>query len=437
MIQQRLDNEQQPPDALSRNSPMNHITADQQAPRRSFAASIINRVGAKLLALGIPLINLSKDAFLKPAQRQTGFSDFGEFFSEKGLQILLRSLEREGNLNLLGRRGVKRDCIRLLSNILRITNDLKRYPEIQDAPLRRPLFITGLPRTGTTFLHNLLACDPKARVPLMWELYLPSPPPTSKTRKNDPRIEVARKRVERLLKIAPHLSLLHPLDPEGPDECFHLFKNSFMTPAFVLMANVGEYLEWLYAQDMMPAYRCYRRQLQLLQWRCPGEYWTLKSPSHLPFLDSLLTIFPDARIIQTHRDPLKVVLSFCSLVLTGWQMSSDRIDIKQIGSQCLRILKESVDRSIAVRKATRRSQFFDLHYRNLVDDPIGTVRRIYYHFDLDFGSQMEKGMERYLSTTHRVKEATHRYALDTFGLNKRAVRQMFSDYTKKFNIRPE
>ncbi|OPX36341.1 MAG: hypothetical protein B1H11_07615 [Desulfobacteraceae bacterium 4484_190.1] len=416
---------------------MNHITADQQAPRRSFASSIINRGGAALLALGIPLLTFSKDAFLRSAQNLTGLSDFGDFFSEGGLQILLRSLEREGNLTLLGRRGIKRDCIRLLSNNLRITNDLKRYPEIQDVPVRKPLFITGFPRTGTTFLHNLLACDPRARVPLMWELYLPSPPPTSKTRKNDPRIEVARKRVERLHKIAPHLALVHPLDPEGPDECFHLFKNSFMSPAFLLMANVGEYIEWLYAQDMMPAYRYYRRQLQLLQWRYPGEYWILKSPSHLPFLDSLLTIFPDARIIQTHRDPLKVVPSFCSLVLTGWQMSSDRIDVAQIGSQCVRTLKESVDRSIAIRKSTPKNQFFDLYYRNLVDDPIGTVRRIYQHFDLNFDAQMEKRMGRYLSKTQHIKGATHKYTLDSFGLNKRLVRQIFSGYIKNFSVKPE
>lgn len=403
----------------------------------SSLARIINRVGAPLLRAGIPLVNLSKDSLLKSARRRTGLSDLGRYFSREGFQILLQSLEKDANLHILGRRGIRRECLRLLCNNLRIQDDLKHHPEIVKGPIRRPVFIVGLPRTGTTLLHNLLACDPSARAPLMWELYHPSPPPTTETRTSDPRIAIAKRRVRRLLKVAPHLTLIHPMDPEGPDECFHLFKNSFMSPAFMMMANVSRYLRWLYAQDMVPAYRYYRKQLQLLQWRCPGDHWILKSPSHLPFLDSLLSVFPDACIIQTHRDPLKIVPSFCSLVLTGWRMSSDRIDLKEVGNQCLKNLGVSVDRGMATRESARKNHSFDLQYRDLIADPIGSVHRIYRHFDLNSGSQMQKRMELHLYATRRAGKGIHRYALDTFGLKAAEMKQIFSAYVRKFNIEQE
>jgi hypothetical protein len=400
-------------------------------------ARIINRVGSPLLRAGIPLVNLSKDSLLKSARRRTGLSEPGRYFSREGFQILLQSLEKNANLHILGRRGIRRECLRLLCNNLQIQDDLKHHPEIVKGPIRRPVFIVGLPRTGTTLLHNLLACDPSARAPLMWELYHPSPPPTTETRTSDPRIAIAEKRVRRLLRVAPHLALIHPMDPEGPDECFHLFKNSFMSPAFMLIANVIPYMEWLLAQEMTPAYRYYRQQLQLLQWRCPGEYWILKSPSHLPFLDSLFAVFPDACIIQTHRDPLRVVPSFCSLVLTGWQMSSNRVDVNNVGRQCLNILKIFLDRSMAVREPGRTDQVFDLQYTDLVLDPIAAVHRIYNHFGLNVGSHMEKRMGRYLAETRRYRNGRHEYSLGAFGLNKEEIGGMYSDYIKNFSIEME
>jgi len=275
---------------------------------------IINWIGDTLMWLGIQIVSLSEKKIFENATQEIASSDWPENSHQIALEVLLHSFDNEANLSTFGRVFLNREFTRILTNNLKIQKDIRRYPKITEVAIQRPLFITGLPRSGTTLLHNLLAQDPSVRIPLMWELYQPSPPPETETRDTDPRIELTVDMVHKLYNFVPQLSTIHPLFPTGPDECIQLLKNSFMSHSFSLMGDIPSYLEWLEKQDMIPVYKFYRQQLQLLQWRTPGQPMILKSPSHLFAIDALLKVFPDASVIQLHRDPIKVIPSFCSFL---------------------------------------------------------------------------------------------------------------------------
>ncbi|MDY6855962.1 MAG: sulfotransferase [Thermodesulfobacteriota bacterium] len=326
---------------------------------------------------------------------------------------------------------------RLLVNSLRIQEDIKRNPEILDVPIHRPMFIVGLPRTVTTLLHNLLAQDPAVRVPLRWELLRPSPPPGIETRGTDPRIKYAQNEMRRLRIFAPQVFLIHPLNPTGPDKCIHLFKKGFASFSFSMLCNIPKYLDWLFQQDMIPTYSYYRNQLQLVQWRCPGKYWILKPPSHLFSFNALFAVFPDACVVQTHRDPLKAVASFFSMVPIIRKMYSDHEDLKQIGKSCLSLLSMAFDRAIKTREKAHTQQFCDVRYHELIDDPIGIVKDIYRYFGCDMDLRIETGMKCWLRDNSQHKSGVHRYSLDLFGMDPYRVKQCFAGYMERFKIRAE
>jgi hypothetical protein len=400
-------------------------------------AQLFNRLGAVLDWLGLSFADLSEESLFSAVRYQTGLSDWENDFGRLALRVLLKSLEKESNLSCLGRIRMKRECTRLLVNSLRIQEDIKRNPEILDVPIHRPLFIMGLPRTGTTLLHNLLAQDPAARVPVRWELLRPSPPPSIETRDTDSRIKYAENEVRRLRIFAPQVFLIHPLNPTGPDECIHLFKNGFASFSFSMLCNIPQYVDWLFQQNMIPAYSYYCKQLQLLQWRCPGKYWVLKSPSHLFSLDALFTVFPDACVVQAHRDPLKAVASFCSMVTIIRKMYSDQEDLKQIGESCLSLLSMALDRAMKTRETANTHRFCDVNYQELIDDPIGIVKNIYRCFGYDMDPHMEIDMKRWLRNNPQHKSGVHRYSLDQFGLDSYRMKQRFAGYMERFKIRAE
>lgn len=398
---------------------------------------LVNRAVSALSQTGLPVAELSEATLMRVAQAKTGLSDWGGDDFRASLRVLLDSYERDADLTPLGRVSVQQDLIRLLWNRLRIQDDLKRHPEILQESIRRPLIIAGYPRTGTTLLHNLLAQDPQARVPLAWEFAWPSPPPTRENRDRDWRSRVARLYEAGIRALAPQLSSIHPLSPTGPEECSLFFQHQFASIIFYLGANLPTYLEWLLERDMTADYRSYRRVLQLLQWRCPGEHWALKSPQHLIALDALLTVFPDACIVQTHRDPQKVVPSLSSLTATLRSLSSNRVDMEDIGRDCLSLVVTSAQRAMRVRQSADPARFYDVHYRELIADPVGVVRRIYERFDYEFSSTMEDGMKRWLGENPHHKHGVHRYSPEQFGLDRDLIAERFAVYTMKFNVTPE
>lgn len=410
-----------------------------QRPYRPLGVRLYNWCARQLRRCGVQRDGLTEESILKAARRRAKLSDFGDERFRIALQRLLDSFKEDAQLHPFGRFLTRNRLIMSAENRLRIQDDLKRHPEILDEPIRQPLFVAGLPRSGTTLLYNLLAKDPASRSLLMWESFWPSPPPQAETRHRDPRIKRARMVVKTLCRLAPQLPVAHTLVPDGPEECMPLLFNTFVCPGFLMMAHVPGYEQWLRGlsfEENVAVYREYKRQLQLLQWRCPEKRWLLKCPAHLAALDALLRVFPDASVVQTHRDPAKVVPSVCSLFAMFRGMSTDTIDPQAMGPQLAESGAELVNRAMKAREKTP-DRVFDVAYMDLVGDPAGTVRRIYDHFGYHCDERMDAGMTRWLDENPRHKQGVHRYGLAQFGLDLPAIEHHFGPYCERFGITRE
>ncbi|VFN02193.1 MAG: Phosphopantetheine attachment site, partial [Candidatus Kentron sp. G] len=366
---------------------------------------------------------LSTDRLLEEAARQTGLTDFGEDGFREPLDILLGSLREEAHLNEQGVFTMHRMILRLLTNRLLTEKAFADDPSMNDTPVDRPLFILGFPRTGTTLLHNLLACDPNARWLRLWEGLYPAPAPRSLT--DDPRIEQAEQWVADLEKFTPRLVTAHKLAARGPDECHWLMEHTFADMIFGARAPIPGYAEWLMTQkaDADPRfYRYYRRQLQMLGAHCRGRHWVLKAPRHLSGLAGLLAVFPDARIVQTHRDPSAVLPSMCSLSESLQSPFIDGLDKHALGANSYRQLKWGAEQARGARAAAKPAQFFDVHYKELVADPIGTARRIYDYHGYEYSGRFEANMKGWLAENPQHKHGVHRYTLEEYGLDEGEIR---------------
>jgi hypothetical protein len=324
---------------------------------------------------------------------------------------------------------LQRTILRLLVNRLLTEQAFAEHPEMAQTPIERPLYILGFPRTGTTLLHSLLACDPASRWLRLWEGLHPAPAPESL--EDDPRIATTRAWVAGFEKLVPNLARAHKLDATGPEECLWLIEHTFADLIFELRAHVPSYSKWLAEHEGDESwYRYYRRQLQMLGWKCRGSHWVCKAPRHLPGLGGLLSVFPDARIVQTHRGAESVLPSICSLCEITQSAASDTVDKAAIGAHWHQRLLEIERRSTEVRAAADPEQFLDVQYADLVGDPIGTVRLIYEHHGLDYSTEFENGMNQWLADNRQHKHGAHRYSLEEYGLDAKTVRADFAGTEK-------
>jgi len=389
------------------------------------------RDGASLVARpGRRLLRLEANRMLATASRRTGLHDFGDPAFREPLERLLRSLEAEAHLNLVGRIAAFGDLTGMLMNRLLLERDRARHPGIAREQIRRPLIITGLPRSGSTFLHGLLAQDPASRVPLHWELRFPSPPPEQSTRDSDPRIERAARQIRWFFRLAPEFRKIHPVGARLPEECVIILSHSFLSFEFSSNWFVPSYQSWLEQQDLEPAYRYHRRFLQHLQWGYPGERWLLKAPPHLPGVRALFAVYPDADVIVTHRDPLEVVPSIASLHVVLRRTFSRAVDPLAVGPEVSRMLADDIRRGFAARDdgCAPPERFLDVWYTQLMDDPLAVVRRIYGYFDLPLSAEVEGRMRTYLATNPKDRNGPHLYSLPQFGLDSEVERQRYSEY---------
>ncbi len=399
----------------------------QRAPVRAYNAL------ANILELcGVKISDLDADALCSAARKQTGLDDFGDDRFREPLWLLIRSLETEADLHPFGRMRARELILGGLVNRLRLENDWKQSPEILQQPLERPLFILGLPRTGTTLLFNLLACDPRHRWLSFWEAHTPSPPPERDTYDKDPRLRLARRQLRVLDYLLPELAAIHEFGADRPEECYPLLANSFAGVQYTWAFTVPTYDEWLSSCDMQPVYHYFRKQLQLLQWHCDGRRWLLKSPVHLHYLDSLLAAFPDACIVQLHRDPLEVLPSACSLRATLRGMVTRRLDVRQLSESLTKEAAGDVMRAIEVRQQVGSGNFLDIGYRDLLRDPIGSARSIYERFGDVFTPTAQASMAAYLAANPQNKHGMHVYSLEQFFLDADTERRRFAPYTQAF-----
>ncbi len=372
------------------------------------------------------------DGLVATARRLTGLSDLGgdEFLEPMGR--FLAALDAEGGLSLIGRSAMRRLTLRVLEQRLRIAAALREFPGIRDVPVEAPMFILGLPRTGTTLLHNLLAQDPAARVPLLWELLRPAPPPEPLTRDTDPRIAVARGELAMVHEFVPDLLRIHPQDPTAPDECFHLLAITFQNFIADISASCPSYLRWLLTSDMVPAYRYYRTTLQVLTWKVRGRYLVLKAPSHLFALDALLAVFPDARVVQTHRDPRQVAASCCSLFETARSLYTEGADLARLGETWLENWSTAMDRAMAARERAGAARFHDVAFEDLTADPMAVVRGIHARFGIETDQETDARMAAWLAMNPRDKHGVHTYSLSRYALDPDRVAERFSGYLARF-----
>jgi hypothetical protein len=385
------------------------------------------------------IADLDPEGLLSASVRQTGLDDFGDPPCEEALRVLVDSCDREADLNLFGHFAARQHLLDLLTTRLRLRNFWRQTPEIQRQAIREPVFITGMPRSGTTFLHDLFAQDNENRVPRTWEVMFPFPPPVRERFDSDPRIAKAENRLRLLRWIRPSIVKAHPVGARLPQECIAITSYSLRSDEFLEMFRMPSYEKWLRTQDMRPVYEFHRSFLNHLEWRCPATRWVLKAPDHVHSLKSLIEVYPDARIVFVHRDPMKVVGSVASLTAILRGTFSRHADPRGLGADEARILAEKAVRMMEFRDSHQHldDRFIDVRYQDIVRDPAGTVRGIYAAFGLALSAQSEARIRAFATETHNKKRPRHIYRLTDFGLDPLPENASFALYRERFALERE
>jgi hypothetical protein len=377
------------------------------------------------------------DALLAQARTATGLDAFGADPWREGLERLLDAAAREAELNALGRMILGDWIGERLRNRLKVVDWLAGHPEVARARIVRPIVVLGMLRTGTTLLLELLARDPANRPLMKWEALDCVPPPERATFHTDPRIAPMIEKMDRTYAAVPALKAVHFEPGDGPTECVALLGQSFRSQDWGGLFHVPSYTRWFMHCDMTAAYAYHRSCLRLLQTRASGR-WVLKAPGHMLALDALLSMYPDACIVVTHRDPLKTVASSASLSVTAKPGTLTRRDLTGFfGREWLDILGTMVDKMLDFRDRNPGVPMYDLHYRDLVRDPVGAIADIYRHFGDELSPTARAAMDAHLAAHPRERHGAHRYALADFGLSPDNVRDRFRRYQRRFDIAEE
>lgn len=373
-------------------------------------------------------------------QRAGGLADFGEGPFLEPLALLLDSIEREAQLNAIGRIIAKERVLGHVVNRLGYVEDRKRHPEIAQERIVKPVFIIGLPRTGTTILHDLLAQDPDTRAPITWETMFPSPPPEAATFHTDPRIARCAATFPSIDLQIPAFKAMHPMGAELSQECVTMMGEAMCTPLFHNQFRVPTYEDWVDLEaDWSHVYAFHVRQLQHLQWRNRRDRWVLKTGAHMWGLEHLLATYPDARIVFTHRDPVKSMTSYASLTTLVRSMGSDSVDPLEIAADWTERLRRVLEHAIAVRRAHEYPDaiFYDMYFSDFVADQFAVVEKIYDAFDLPLTAVAARRMRAFIAEHPKGKDGIHRYAPEEFGVVPETIRREFRTYIDRFELAPE
>lgn len=363
------------------------------------------------------------------ATRLTGLTDFGPDEYGEALRVLVDSYATEAGLTERGTRVARAMLRGALVARLVAQDAWQRYPEHAQVPVPRPVFVTGLPRTGTTALHRLLTADPGNQGLELWLAELPQPRPPRETWAENPIFSAIDEGVRRHQTGHPEFMGVHYLAADQVEECWQLLRQSMLSASFECLAHIPTYSQWLWECDWTPAYQRHRRNLQLIGLPDAERRWVLKNPSHLFALDALLRAYPDALVIQTHRAPATAIASVCSLSAHASQGTSAVFVGEQIGRDQLDLWARGVSRFMAERTAHDPAQFIDVYYEDLVADPMGTVQAIYQRLGTPLTAQARTAMGAlHDESTVGDRKPAHRYDLADFGLTREEVEERFADY---------
>ena len=408
------------------------------APSRRKVLKLANALFRLLDRFDGRILALDEEKLIRKARKKTGLYDFGDDAFREPLQLLCENSRTGRPMTAVGRIALQEDILRRLKNKLRIEAFLKAHPKVLEQEVRTPIFITGAPRTGTSLLQRLLAADPASRSLRSWEMADPVPPPSPETFTTNPRFKKDKLRWAFLNYAAPNLITIHEAGPDIPEECISLMANNFTSMWFLASMEAYEYFHWLQKLDLTENYRFHKRQLQLLQWNFPENIrWVLKSPWHANGLEWLMQVYPDVRIVQTHRDMSEVLPSYFSLMLATLGIFYEELDHMAVADKWTEIIACNMEKGLAARKKKEEQGgsppiFLDVLYTDLVADPIGTIEKLYEKSGFELSGEAVDRMRRYLEENPQHKHGKHRYSLEQFGLTAVGVQERFRSYHEQF-----
>jgi Sulfotransferase family len=371
------------------------------------------------------------ESFIDAARRRCRLEDFGEGNFIEPLSRLLESCHAEANLSLIGKLALRSDITQQLCNRLLIAHERTAHPAIAREIVRQPLFIVGLPRTGTTLLHTLLAADPVHRAPLTWEVMEPAACNEKARYRQIRRVE---KNMSWLKWLAPDFCRVHATGARLPQECVSLMSPSFLSDQFDTMFNIPAYRSWFLRQDFSPAYQFHRRFLQHLQHGSQPRRWILKAPAHMFALPALLSVYPEAIFVQAHRPPLQAIASVSSLITILRRIFSDKVDAREVAAEALRYWSETLNRFMRQRDRLLGARVCDLFYHDIQRDPLAAVARIYDHFGWTLSRETELRMRHALNQQPAELRSFHRYDPAQFGFRIEVEAELFEEYYERFDL---
>ncbi len=383
--------------------------------------------------LGAPFARLDQAHILEYARRRSGLHDFGDPAFLEPMSLVIDNAQKLGFTNL-ARVFIRASYIKAVVNRLKLVAELSRNPEISKTPLKRPIFIVGFPRTGTTLLQNLLAQAPGRRGLRFWELITPLPVSSDPAIDRRRRLRAADIALFAGNMMAPEMNEVHEIGSESYEECWYLFMNSFSVLNWDLQTGLQDYGRYLLDRDMTGAYEEYRTWLQVLLQNDPAEHLLLKCPEHLWFLDALLEVFPDACIVWTHRDPVVSIASYCSMMSLPRRMLFGSFDPMQVGQDIASRFHDGVTRAMAVRDKADPSRFYDVDFLELVKNPKQVAHDIAAHFDLSEPADMDARMAAWLAEERKDERGAHVYSADRYGINPDDIHERYAEYIERFSI---
>ena len=378
-------------------------------------------------SLGFGKAHLDSETLVGTALRRSGRREFRDASFLPALRFLLECCEHEADLSVFGKQAAKWDVLRCLSNLLRFEAEEDAGPGIVDEKIDRPIFITGLPRSGTTLLHSLLTLDSSLRVPRCWQTISPYPKGN-----RDRRRQQVEGQLHIFQRLAPEMAALHPLSADSPQECTEITAQVFQSLRYEMTYRIPSYQGWIDAAGHVPAYRFHKRFLQHLQYQQGGGRWVLKCPDHIHALNAIERTYPDCGIVFVHRDPLRVIASAAKLTEVVRRPFTRHVDKHEIGRQVLGRLMEGADTMIERSSADPR--IFHVRYTEFARNPLAAVQSLYRHFGLTLEDEPRERMREFLAAS---PPANHRCTAEEFGLNLQRLRDRFESYMEQFDIHRE
>jgi len=385
------------------------------------------------------LVPLDEEGLLESAVRSTGLDDFGDDSFREGLGALVRALEGEANLSLTGRLMARAEIARILESRLHVERLFREHPEIEQEEVVAPLFVTGLSRTGTSILHELLWRDPAHRVPLTWEMMYPAAAAQGSAAATRRAIERATRELAFQNDVLPTMKTMHELGAELPNECIYLFAQEFECDTFTGFFHIPSYTMWKASRDPAYAYARHRRMLKLLQWRQPPRRWVLKAPSHMNQLPCLFDTYPDAHVIITHRDPLRVLGSIANLMASLQWMRSDRVAYDEVVTAMAFGHAYLPERVMEARQKgdLPEDRIADVRYCDLVSEPIETIRRVYERCGEPIRPEAEAAVRDWIARRPKDRHGIHEYTFADTGLDLATERARHAKYQAHHDVPSE